>query len=189
MRPTKGSQKETGQLGGFNDETGAQSRVHTNRNRLLLGSRSNLFSLILGSVVSKYRRMPARGKERRRCSATRPLSIDRPAIKVAIDGYPASPHAMLDEGLTRERVVVRVLHFESRSQGHCGLATRMLPLHVTIRSAITPSHGPVPPIGAHSILQLRLDVGFPNRATHVWVENVSKVLHLDATDSMDVRLL
>ena len=35
MRPTEGPQKETGQLGGFNDETGAQSRVKTNRNRLL----------------------------------------------------------------------------------------------------------------------------------------------------------
>ena len=36
MRPTEGLQKETGQLGGFNDETGAQSRVKTNRNRLLV---------------------------------------------------------------------------------------------------------------------------------------------------------
>ena len=31
MRPTKGPQKETGQLGGFNDKRGAQSRVNTNR--------------------------------------------------------------------------------------------------------------------------------------------------------------
>ena len=35
IEPAKGPQKETGQLGGFNDETGAQSRVDTNRTRLL----------------------------------------------------------------------------------------------------------------------------------------------------------
>ena len=48
MRTTEGPQKETGQLGGFNDETGAQSRVHTNRNRLLCtGSLSPSFPLTL----------------------------------------------------------------------------------------------------------------------------------------------
>ena len=53
MRPTEGPQKETGQLGGFNDETGAQSRVHTNRNRLLLYSALTL-SLYRKRVVERF---------------------------------------------------------------------------------------------------------------------------------------
>ena len=36
IEPTKGLRKETGQFGVFNDEKGAQSRVNTNRNRLVL---------------------------------------------------------------------------------------------------------------------------------------------------------
>ena len=46
MRPTEGPQKETGQLGGFNDETGAQSRVKTNRNRLLINNGQRCFSVL-----------------------------------------------------------------------------------------------------------------------------------------------